>query len=219
MRLNSSSWLIILMLGLFTIGSAVAPCYAAVSDSPAEKSAPIITNATLAGEETAPGKAAFQTSSLSMSLTADKPVYLTGETINITVSTSTTNTHVRVQAQLPSGSQETVGDFTTNGTYAISWTAPSTPGYIRLVCYGDAVVRTWSTCRTLVCDNTTCQWRPYPCLRSIRVTGEAYSDIRVFSRTTSIFGRVIDTNQRPVSGADVYLAGTLQSTTTNRDGS
>src|SRR4030042_6149123 len=120
MRLNSCTWLTILVLGLFTIGPVVAPCSAAVSDSPAEKSAPIITNATLAGEETAPGKASFETSSLSLSLTADKPVYLTGEPINITVSTSTTNTHVRVQAQLPRGRQETLGDFTTNGTYAIS---------------------------------------------------------------------------------------------------
>jgi hypothetical protein len=218
MRLNSWVWLTTLILGLFTIGSVVAPCHAAVLDSPAEKSAPIITNATLASEETIPSKAAFQSSYLSLSLTTDKPVYLTGETINITVSTSTANTRVRVQAQLPSGSQETVGNFTTSGTYTLSWTAPSTPGYIRFACYGDAIVRIQSICRRAVCDNTTCWWMPYPCLRSIRVTGEAYSDVRVFKRDTFIFGRVIDTNQRPVSGANVHLTSTLQSTTTNNDG-
>ena len=54
MRLNSWIWLTILVLGLFTIGSAVAPCYAIVLDSPKEESVPIITNATLSGEETAP---------------------------------------------------------------------------------------------------------------------------------------------------------------------
>jgi hypothetical protein len=147
MRLNSLIWLTILVLGLFTIGSAVAPCYATVLDSPTEKSAPIITNATLSGEEITPSKAVFQTSYLSMSLTTDKSVYLTGETINITVSTSAINTHVRVQAQLPSGNQETVGNFTTNGTYTLSWTAPSTSGYIRFVCDGEAIVEIWDYCK------------------------------------------------------------------------
>jgi hypothetical protein len=50
------------------------------------------------------------------------------------------------------------------------------------------------------------------------VTGNASSDIRVFSRAASISGHVIDTNQRPVSGANVYLASTMQSTTSNNDG-
>jgi len=218
MRLKSLIWLTILVLGLFTIGSAVAPCYAIVSDFPTEESVPIITNATLAGEETAPGKAAFQLSYLSLSITTDKSVYLTGETINITVSTNAINTHVRVQAQLPGGSQETVGNFTTNATHTLSWTAPSTSGYIRFICQGDAIVEIWDYCNRYVCVDEDCYWETYPCLRSMSVTGNASSDIRVFSRAASISGRVIDTNQRPVSGANVYLASTMQSTTTNNDG-
>jgi hypothetical protein len=218
MRLNSWIWLIILVLGLFTIGSAVAPCYAIALDSPTKEAVPIITNATLDGEETAPSKAAFQLSYLSLSLTTDKSVYLTGETINITVSTSAINTHIRVQAQLPDGSQETVGNFTTNTTHTLSWTAPSTSGYIRFICEGDAIVEVWDYCTRYVCVDSDCHWDTYPCLRSISVTGNASSDIRVFSRTTSISGRVIDTNQRPVSGANVYLTSTMQSTTTNNDG-
>ena len=218
MRLNSLIWLTILVLGLFTIGSAVAPCYAIVSDFPTEESVPIIANATLSGEEINPGKAVFQTSYLSLSLTTDKSVYLTGETINITVSTNAINTHVRVQAQLPGGSQETVGNFTTNTTHTLSWTAPSTSGYIRFVCDGEAIVEIWDYCNRYVCVDEDCYWDTYPCLRSMSVTGHASSDIRVFSRAASISGRVIDTNQRPVSGANVYLASTMQSTTTNNDG-
>jgi hypothetical protein len=218
MRLNSLIWLTILVLGLFTIGSAVAPCYAIVLDSPTEESVPIIANATLSGEEISLGKAVFQTSYLSMSLTTDKSVYLTGETINITVSTNAINTHVRVQAQLPGGSQETVGNFITNGTQTLSWTAPSTSGYIRFICRGEAIVEIWDYCNRYVCVDSDCYWETYPCLRSMSVTGNASSDIRVFSRAASISGRVIDTNQRPVSGANVYLASTMQSTTTNNDG-
>ncbi len=221
MRLNSWVWLTILVLGLFTIGSAVAPCHAIVLDSPTEKSAPIITNATLADKETAPSKAAFQPSYLSMSLTTDKSVYLTGETINITVSTNAVNTHVRLQAQLPGGSQATVGNFTTNGTYTLSWMAPSTPGYIRFACYGEATTEIWDYCNRYVCpdlDGADCYWETYPCLRSIQVTGNASSDIRVFSRMTSISGHIIDTNQQPVPGATLYLSSTAQSTTSNNDG-
>jgi hypothetical protein len=218
MRLNSWNWLIMLVLGLFTIGSAVVPSYAIALDLPIEESVPIITNATLASGETAPTKAAFQPSYLSMSLTTDKSVYLTGETINITVSTNAVNTYVRVQAQLPDGSQETVGSFTTSGTYTLSWTAPSTSGYIRFACSGEAIAEIWDYCERYVCIDSDCYWETYPCLRSVRVTGNASSDIRVFSRAASISGRVIDTNQYPVSGANVYLASTMQSTTTNNYG-
>jgi hypothetical protein len=218
MRLNSWIWLTALVLGLSTIGSAVTPCYAAVLDSPTKEPVPIITNATLSGEKIAPSKAAFQTSYLSLSLTTDKSVYLTGETINITVSTSAINTHVSVQAQLPGGTQETVGNFATNTTHTLSWTAPSTSGYIRFICKGEATVEIWDYCNRYVCVDEDCYWDTYPCLRSIPVTGNTSADIRVFSRDTSISGHVIDTNQRPVSGANVYLASTMQSTTTNNDG-
>jgi hypothetical protein len=218
MRLNSLIFLTVLVLGLFTIGSVVAPCYATVLDSSTEESVPIIANATLSGEEISPSKAAFQLSYLSLSLTTDKSVYLTGETINITVSTNAIYTHVRVQAQLPGGSQETVGNFTTSRTHTLSWTAPSTSGYIRFICEGEALVQVWSTCSRAVCDNMSCWWDTYPCLRSMSVTGNASSDIRVFSRATSISGRVIDTNQRPVPGATLYLSNTAQSTTSNNDG-
>ena len=218
MRLNSWVWLTVLVLGLFTIGSAVAPCYAIVSDFPTEESVPIIANATLSGEEITPGKTVFQASYLSMSLTTDKSVYLTGETINITVSTNAINTHVRVQAQLPGGNQETIGNFTSSRTHTLSWTAHSTSGYIRFICEGEAIVEIWDYCNRYVCVDEDCYWDTYPCLRSMSVTGHASSDIRVFSRAASISGRVIDTNQRPVSGANVYLASTMQSTTTNNDG-
>ena len=208
----------ILVLGLLTTGSTLAPCYAGVLDYPAKKAIPIITNATSASEETATSKAAFQLSYLSLSLRTDKSVYLTGETISITVSTSAINTHVHVQAQLPGGNQETIGNFTTNATHKLSWPAPSTPGQIRLTCEGEAIVEVWSTCTRYVCVDEDCQWETYPCLRSTTVTGNAFADIRVFSRATSISGRVTDANQRPIPGATVYVTGTMQSTTTNNDG-
>jgi len=218
MRLNSWTWLAILVLGLFTIGYAVAPSHAVAFNSPTEEAIPTITNATLSGEETIPSKAAFQASYLSLSIGTDKSVYLTDETINIAVSTSAVNTHIRLLAQLPDGSQETIGSFTTSGTYTLSWTAPSTSGYIRFICEGDALAEIWDTCTRYVCFEEDCWWEPYPCLRSMRVTGNASADIRVFSRAAPISGYVIDTNQNPVPTANVYVASTMQSTTTNNDG-
>ncbi|MCJ7654227.1 MAG: carboxypeptidase-like regulatory domain-containing protein [Dehalococcoidia bacterium] len=208
----------ILVLGLLTIGSTLAPCQAIASNFPANKVIPIITNATLPNEETTPSKAAFQLSYLSLSLTTDKSVYLTGETISITVSTNVINTHVRLLAQLPGGSQETIANITTNATHKLSWPAPSTSGQIRFTCEGEAIVEVWSTCTSYVCVDEDCQWETYPCLRSTTVMGNAFADIRVFSRATSISGRVIDANQRPIPGATVYVASTMQSTTTNNDG-
>ena len=218
MRIVSGIWFTILVLGLFAVGATVAPCHAVASNSPTVEATPIITNNTLSGEEFTPSKVVFQPSYLSLSLSTDKPVYLTGETINITVSTDAVNTHVRLQAQLPGGNQETIENFTTNATHTVSWPAPSTSGLVRFTCEGEAFMEVWSTCNRVVCDNATCWWEPYPCIRSISVTGNAASDIRVFSRTTSISGHIIDTNQQPVPGATVSLTSTMQSTTSNNDG-
>jgi len=205
-------------MGMVTIGSAVSSCPAIASSPPAIESIPAITNATLSGEKTTPGKAAFQASYLSLSITTDKSIYLTGETVNITVSTNAFNTHIRVLAQLPGGYQETIGSFTTNATHTLSWQAPSTPGVITFTCEADAFMEAWDTCSRYVCVDDDCSWEYYPCLRSIPVTDNAASSVRIFSRTTSISGNIIDTNQRPVPGAAIYLASTMQSTTSNDDG-
>ncbi|MFC2050596.1 carboxypeptidase regulatory-like domain-containing protein [Chloroflexota bacterium] len=209
----------ILVLGLLTTGSAVAPCSATVLDPITGEAITIIKNATLAGEELTPSKAAFQASYLSLSVTTDKSVYLTGETVSITVSTSAINTRVNLQAQLPGGDQETIDNFSTSRTHTLSWTAPSTSGYVRFICQGEAVVQLWSTCSRVICDNVSCWTETFPCLRSTTVMGNAYTDIRVFSRSTSISGRITDTNQQAIPNATVYLASTMQSTTTNNDGS
>jgi hypothetical protein len=208
----------ILALGLLTTGSTLAPCQVSASNYTTNEAIPITTNTTLASEETPTSKANFQISYLSLSLTTDKSVYLTDETINITVSTNAINTHVRLLAQLSGDSQETIANFTTNATHRLSWQAPSTPGQIRFTCEGEAIVEVWETCNRYVCVDEDCHWETYPCLRSTTVTGNAFADIRVFSRATSIAGRVIDTNQRPVPGASVYVASTTQSTTTNNGG-
>lgn len=190
----------ILVLGLLTIGFMLAPCQATASNFSANEATPIITNATLSNEETTPRKVAFQASYLSLSLRTDKPVYLTGETIAITVSTSVSNTRVRVLAQLSGGYQETIGNFTTSGIYTLSWPAPSTSGQVKFTCEGEAIVQVWSTCTRVVCADKDCWWETYPCLQSTTVTGNAFYDIRVFSRATSISGSVTDTNQRPIPG-------------------
>jgi hypothetical protein len=218
MRFVILIFIAILLLGLLTTGPAIAPCSATVLDPLTEEAVTIIKNATLADEETAPSKAAFQAAYLSLSVTTDKSVYLTGETVNITVSTNVVNTHVNLQAQLPGGNQETIDNFSTSRTHTLSWTAPSTSGYIRFICQGEAVVQIMSTCSRFVCDNVTCWTETFPCLRSTTVTGSAYTDIRVFSRAASISGRITDTNQQPIPKATVYLDSTMQSTTTNDDG-
>jgi len=181
---------------------------------------PATTNATVTNEETPLNNGPFQASYLSMSITPDKTVYLTGETVNITVSTSAINTHIHLQAQLADGSQVEIANFTTNYSHTVSWTAPSTPGQIRFTCQGEALAEVWDYCTRYVCfgDPPDCHWDTYPCLRSITITGNASNDIRVFSRVTSISGHITDTNQRPVPGATVYLSNTAQSTTSNNDG-
>ena len=219
MRIILGVWLTILVSGLFTIGSAVAPCPAAASNTAAIEDIPVAPNATVSVEETMPGRAAFQATYLSLSITTDKSVYLTGDTVNITVRTNAINTHVRLQVQLPGGSQETIDNFTTNASHRLSWQAPPTSGVVRFTCEGEGTVEVWDTCFRSVCiDEEDCHIESYPCMRSMSVTGNASADIRVFSRTTSISGYIIDTNQRPVPGATVSLTGNTQSTTSNNDG-
>jgi hypothetical protein len=207
----------ILVSALFVIGSTITPYHAAASALP-QKEAPSITHATLTNKAITTSDGSFQPSYLSMSLTTDKAVYLAGETVNITISTSSINTHIRLMAQLPDGSQQAIENFTTNYSHTVSWTAPSISGQIRLTCTGEALTEIWDYCTRWVCIGTDCYWDNYPCLRSISITGNAYNDIRVFSRTASISGHIIDTNQRPVPGATVTILGTGQSTTSNGDG-
>jgi len=218
MRNILGSWLTVLALGLSTICSMIAPCQVTALNLQAREATPIITNATLSNEETIQDKIAFQTSYLSLSLRTDKPVYLAGETVTITISTNVSNTYVRVLAQLPDGSQQTISNFTTGSTYTFSWLAPSTPGQVRFTCQGEAVMQVWSSCVSYVCVASDCWFETYPCLQSTTVTGNASYDIRIFNRAASISGRVTDTNQNPISMATVYLASTMQSTTTNNDG-
>ena len=211
MKLNSVIWLTILALVVFTAGAVVTPCVANASNSPIKAIKPTITH------DAFPYDTLYQ-SPLYLRISTDKSVYLTGETVNIAVSTNAFNTHIKVLAQLPGSSQETIGSLTTNTTNALSWQAPTTSGLIRLTCEGQAIMDAWDTCSREVCEGEDCWWEDYPCVRSIRVTGNAYTDIRVFSRTTSISGYIIDTNQRPVPGATVSLASNMQSITSNSDG-
>jgi len=218
MRFSLFIFTAILVSAILAIGFTITPYHTAASDLP-QWEAQAITNATLTNRATATSDNPFQASYLSMSLTTDKAVYLAGETVNITVTTSSINTHIRLLAQLPDGSQQTIDKFTVNYTHTVSWTAPSTPGQIRLTCDGDALQEVWDYCTRWVCiDPSNCYWDNYPCLRTISITGNTYNDIRVFNRTASVSGRIIDTNQKPVAGASVSLLNTAQSTTSNRDG-
>jgi hypothetical protein len=162
----------------------------------------------------------FQPTYLTLTLVTDKSVYLSGEQVNITLTTSTYNTHVNLVAQLPDGSQQPIGNFIFNYTHTVSWTVPSTTGQIRLTCTGEALAEVWDYCTRYVChgDPPDCHFENYPCLRTITVTGSTYNDINVYSRTASISGAIIDSNQRPVPGATVTIQGTGQSTTSNSDG-
>ncbi len=174
--------------------------------------------------ETAPLEYPFQPyySYLSVALTTDKAVYLSGETINITMTTNAYNTHVRLTAQLPDGSQSQIGSFTFNYSHTVSWTAPATEGQIRLNGDADALTEVWDYCSRWICigpGDTDCHWDNYPCLRTVTVTGNAYNTISVFSRNASIGGRVVDANQNPIPGATVTISSTGQTTTTGSDGS
>jgi hypothetical protein len=211
----------ILVSSLFVAGLAISPYQAAASNSPQEESMPAVIRATAASNTKTSNDYPFQPSYLSLTVTTDKAVYLTGETVNITVSTSAINTHVSLTAQLPGGSQQPIDNFTLNYTHTVSWTAPATSGQIQITCNGDALVEAWDYCTRWVCigpGDTDCHVETYPCLRTISVTGNAYNNIRVFSRTAPVSGRIIDTNQKPVAGATVSILSTAQSTTANSDG-
>jgi len=209
----------VLVSALLAIGS-VAPYHAVASDL-LHKEAPAVANATLANKTTTASENPFQLSYLTLSLTTDKSVYLSGETVNITVTSSAVNTHVSLVAQLPGGSQQPIENFTFNYTRTVSWTAPATSGQVRLTCNGDALVEAWDYCPRYVCigpGDTDCHWENYPCLRTISITGNTYNDIRIFSRSASISGRITDINQRPVAGAIISVLSTAQSTTSDNDG-
>jgi hypothetical protein len=219
MRFSFLIFTAVLVSALLAIGS-VAPYHAVASDL-FQKVSPVVANATLTNKTTTTNDNIFQPSYLSLSLTTDKSYYLSGETVNITVNTSAINTHVSLVAQLPDGSQQPIENFTFNYTRTVSWTAPATSGQVRLTCSGDALVETWDYCTRYVCigpGDTDCHWENYPCLRTISINGNTYNDIRIFSRTASISGRITDTNQRPVAGATVSILSTAQSITSDNDG-
>jgi hypothetical protein len=209
----------ILVSAVFAIASTITP-YQVVASDLSQKEVPTVTNATLSHQISA-NYDPFQASYLSLSLTTDKVVYLAGETVNITVSTSTIDTHINLMAQLPDGSQQTIENFTLNYTHTVSWTAPAASGQIRLTCAGEALTEVWDYCTRYVCigpGQTDCHWQNYPCFRTISITGSAFNNIRVFKRTASVSGRIVDTNQKPVAGASVSILSTGQSTTSNNDG-
>jgi len=157
---------------------------------------------------------------LSLTLTTDKAVYLSGETVDITMTTNAYNTHVRLTARLPDGSLSQIGSFTFNYSHTVSWTAPATAGQIRLNGDADALMEVWDYCNRWICtDNTTCHWANFPCLRTAAVMGNTYNTINVYSRNASIGGRVVDTSQNPIPGATVTISSTGQTTTTGSDGS
>jgi hypothetical protein len=205
---------------LLVAGVAVSPYTAAALNSPQEKTIPSLINATAAHHSNVWIDYPLQPSYLSLTLVTDKSVYLTGEQVDITLTTSAYNTHVNLMAQLPDGSQQTIGNFTFNYTHTVSWTAPATSGLIRLTCTGEALSEVWDYCSRWVCvgDPPDCHWDTYPCLRTITITGDTYNDINVYSRTASISGHISDTNQQPVPGATLAILGTGQSTTSNSDG-
>jgi hypothetical protein len=211
----------VLVSVLLVAGFAVSPYPASAWNSPPqEETIPAITNATPANQSNIWIDYPLQPSYLSLTLVTDKSVYLSGEQVDITLTTSAYNTHVNLTAQLPDGSQQTIGDFTFNYTHTVSWTAPATSGQVRLTCTGEALSEVWDYCTRYVCvgDPPDCHYENYPCLRTISVTGSTYNDISVYSRTASISGRITDTNQQPVAGATVSLLGAGQSTVSNNDG-
>ena len=210
----------VMIAALSIVGIAITP-YASAWNSIQKKAIPAVSLATPTNDITILNNDPFQPSYLSLALTTDKSIYLSGETVKITVTTGAINTHVSLTAQLPDGSTQPIENFTFNYTRTVSWTAPTTSGQIRLNCDGNAIVEAWDYCTRYICigpDSTDCHWQSYPCFRSFSVTGNTYNYIRVFNRTTSISGRVVDTNQRQVPGATVSIISTGQSTTSDNEG-
>ena len=217
------SWLILMVI---LLSATMITGFALAQDASAwylhEAHTPATTPATLTNNTTPFSNYPLQPSGLSLSLTTNKAVYLSGEVVNITVSTSAINTHVSLMARLPSGSLQPIENFTLNYSHTVSWTAPATSGQIRIICNGEAQVEVWNYCTRYVCigpDDTDCHWDSFPCLQTVPITGNTYNDIRVFSSTGPVSGHVIDSNQRPVAGATVAVLSTGQTTMTDSNGS
>jgi len=208
------------VLAIAVAGFALAP-NASARHLPEAQTVPQTTPAILSRNTAPPADYLPQPSYLSLSLTTDKSIYLTGEVINITVSTSTFNTHISMMARLPDSSLQPIENFTLNYSHTVSWTAPNVSGPIRIICDGQAQAEVWNYCTRFMCfgpSDNSCHWETFPCLQTVPVTGNTYNDIRVFGRNAPISGRVIDSNQRPVSGATVTLISTGQSTMTDNNG-
>jgi hypothetical protein len=218
MRLNLLVLAAVLVLALLVAGFAVSPYPASALNPPQEETIPAITHATATHNSNTWIDYPSQQSYLTLTVTTDKSVYLSGEVVNITVTTSTYNTHASLTAQLPDGTEQPIENFTFNYTRTITWTAPTTSGQIKLNCEGDALSEVWDYCTRVVCISSDCHIESYPCLRTITITDNADNDIKVFGRTTSISGRIIDTNQLPVPGANISISSTGQSTTSDNDG-
>jgi Carboxypeptidase regulatory-like domain len=216
-------WLIltaILILAIIVAGFALAPD-ASARYYPGAQTVPSIIPATPTNDTAPLGIFPLQPSYLSLSLTTDKAVYLSGEVINITVSTTSIDTHISLMARLPDGSLQPIENFALNYSHTVSWTAPAVSGQIRIICDGEARVEVWNYCTRYVCtgpSDNICHWANFPCLQTVPVTGNTYNDIRVFSRAAPVSGRVIDSNQRPVAGATVAILSTGQSTMTDNNG-
>ncbi|MCX6004777.1 MAG: hypothetical protein NT082_03810 [Chloroflexi bacterium] len=137
--------------------------------------------------------------------------FLTGENIQVTVSTNTPGTAMTLYYEI-NGERTTVTGSTINGSQTFSIKTPERPGPVSLICEGNAIVIYWDVCTAIeVCGYDAnnlpryCTYT-YPCQKEMMVYGNTYADFTVYSRNTSISGNVYDSLKNPVNQAKVELS-------------
>ncbi|MDD5312282.1 MAG: hypothetical protein PHO26_04525 [Dehalococcoidia bacterium] len=215
---------LLLIVPLLTLASLLSflPCTAAapVGVQPAEfdQTDPILKSGVyLTDFEVFP-----QPESIGLTLNLPRRSFLTGENIQVVVSTNTSSTAMTLYYEI-NGERTTLTGSTISGSQSFSIKAPADPGPVRLICEGSAIVIYWDTCIIYqICGydtNNLPRYCPYTyqCQKETMVYGTASTDFVVYGRHTSISGNVYDLRKNPVNQARVELSNG-ESRTTSSDG-
>jgi len=163
-----------------------------------------------------------QPESIGLTLNLPRRSFLTGENIQVVVSTNTSGTAMTLYYEI-NGERTTLTGSTISGSQTFSIKAPADPGPVRLICEGSAIVIYWDTCIYYdICGydaNNLPRYCPftYQCQKETMVYGSTSTDFMVYGRRTSISGNVYDLLKNPINQARVDLSNG-ESRITSSDG-
>lgn len=154
-----------------------------------------------------------QSPSVSVSLTTNKPAYLTGENIQVTCTFSGTGDvswvsdsfKISIKATVDNGNtEEIVPAEQLRGRRTYNWKAPSSPGTISFTCHGQAIYQTSTTTYQTVClPKGGCITIPITVTQDNQLEDNADVTTQIYNPIAPLSGAVIDQAGKPISGAIV----------------